>query len=102
MREEILFERGTTLVRRLELQPSEVLPWHTDPFHRVSVVLKGELLEIEYRDSGERKHIEVHPGEVGWDEPTGRPHRATNLGAPYEEITVFFLDRPGAPHQPNA
>src|SRR4029077_20299827 len=50
MKEEILYERGATLVRRLELGPSDVLPWHVDPFQRVSVVLKGERLEIEYRD----------------------------------------------------
>ena len=100
MKEEILFERGATLVRRLELGPSDVLPWHVDPFHRVSVVLKGEQLEIEYRDTGERKQVHVHPGEVGWDEPTDRPHRAVNVGGPYEEVTIFFRDRPGLPHQP--
>jgi hypothetical protein len=100
VREVILFERGTILVRRLELGPKDVLPWHVDPFHRVSVVLKGGLLEIEYRDSGEREQIKVEPGQVGWDEPTDRPHRATNLGGPYEEITIFFRDRAEAAHQP--
>lgn len=100
MKEEVLFERGTTLVRRLYLEPSEQLPWHVDPYHRVSIVLRGDTLEIEYQDTGERKRVNVRPGQVGWDEPTERPHRATNIGGLYEEVTVFFRDREGAPHQP--
>jgi hypothetical protein len=42
MTDEILFRRGTTLVRRQRLAPDEALPWHHDPFHRVSVVLSGD------------------------------------------------------------
>jgi hypothetical protein len=42
MTDEILFRRGTTLVRRQRLAPGEALPWHHDPFHRVSVVLSGD------------------------------------------------------------
>ena len=42
MSEERLFQRGTTLVRRLRLAPGEAMPWHRDPFHRVTVVLHGE------------------------------------------------------------
>src|SRR5262245_20978500 len=30
--------------------PGEATKWHTDPLHRVSVVLKGEALRIEFRD----------------------------------------------------
>jgi hypothetical protein len=100
MHEEVLFERGATLVRRLRLDPSDYLPWHVDPYHRVSVVLRGERLQIEYRDGGERQIIDVRPGQVDWDEPTDRPHRAKNIGAVYEEVTIFFRDREGAPHQP--
>jgi quercetin dioxygenase-like cupin family protein len=100
MTEEVLIERGTTLVRRLRLAPGESLPWHVDPFHRVSVVMRGDRLEIEYRDSDEREEIRVHAGQVDWDEPTDRAHRATNVGIPSEEVTIFFLDRQGAPHQP--
>jgi len=44
MTDEILFRRGTTLVRRQWLAPGEVLPWHHDPFHRVSVVLSGDQI----------------------------------------------------------
>ena len=39
--------------------------------------------------------------EVDWDEPTDRIHRAVNVGeGPYEEITVFLMDRPDAIPQP--
>ena len=74
--------------------------WHRDPFHRVTVVLRGDALGIEYRD-GESERFEVRPGQAGWDEPTDRLHRGVNVGEqPYEEITVFFLDHPEAVPQP--
>jgi hypothetical protein len=99
--DEVLFRRGTTLVRRLRLAPSEALPWHHDPYHRVTVILQGDALAIEYRDTGERDRIEVVPGQVDWDEPTARVHRGVNVGKQlYEEVTVFFLDRPEAVPQP--
>ena len=101
MTDEILFHRGTTLVRRQRLAPGEALPWHRDPFHRVSVVLSGDQIEIEFRDSRETLRVPVKRGQVGWDEPTSRPHRAVNIGKqPYEEITIFFLDHPDAVPQP--
>jgi quercetin dioxygenase-like cupin family protein len=100
LEEEILFERGATLVRRLRLEPGEELPWHVDPWHRLTVVLRGEALELEYRDTGERRRITVRPEQVDWDEPTDRVHRARNVGGPYEEVTVFFRDRAGDAHQP--
>lgn len=101
MTDEILFQRGTILVRRLCLAPGEAMSWHRDPFHRVAVVLHGNVLAIEYRDGGESHRFEVTPGQVDWDEPTDRIHRGVNVGEqPYEEITVFFLDRPGALPQP--
>jgi hypothetical protein len=100
--EERLFQRETTLVRRLRLEPGEAMRWHRDPFHRVSVVLRGDALEIEYRDDGETDRFEVSPGQAGWDEPTDRVHRGVNVGEqPYEEITVFFLDHPDAVPQPS-
>jgi hypothetical protein len=103
MSEEVLFRRGTILVRRQRLSPGEALLWHRDPFHRVSVVLSADLLAIEYRDRGERDHVTVVPGQVDWDEPTDRVHRAINIGRdPYEEITVFLLDHPDAVAQSRA
>ncbi len=101
MLEEVIHRRGTTLVRRLRLAPGECTAWHRDPFHRVSVVLGGERLAIEFRDASPNHHVELTPGQVDWDEPSDRVHRAVNVGSrPYEEVTVFFLDHPGDIPQP--
>jgi quercetin dioxygenase-like cupin family protein len=101
MTDEELVRRGTVLVRRLRLEPGEAMPWHTDPFHRVTVVLHGDALAIEARDGSELSRFAVTPGQVDWDEPTDRVHRGVNVGElPYEEITVFLLDRPDAVPQP--
>ena len=101
MTEEILFCRGTTLVRRQRLAPGGALPWHRDPFHRVSVFLSGDQIRIEFRDGSEMLRVPVKRGQVGWGEPLNRAHRAVNIGQqPYEEITIFFLDHPDAVPQP--
>ena len=87
-------------MRRLLLEPGEAMPWHRDPWHRVTVVLRGSALAIEFRD-GERHELDVRPGQADWDEPTDRVHRGVNIGADaYEEIAIFFLDRPHAVAQP--
>jgi len=99
--EHILHHRGTTLVRRLRLAPGESTAWHRDPFHRVTVVLSGEILAIEYRDEAQGERFRGTAGQADWDEPTGRVHRAINIGEQaYEEVTIFFLDRPDAVPQP--
>ncbi len=101
MTDEVLIHRGTTLVRRLRLAPGEAMPWHRDPFHRVSVILSGGVLAIEYRDGGASHRVTIQPVQVDWDEPTARVHRGVNVGEqPYEEITIFFLDRSDAVPQP--
>jgi hypothetical protein len=103
MVEETLHHRGTTLVRRLLLAPGEATRWHRDPFHRVSVIFQGSALAIEYRDGSPHKHVTVTPGQVDWDEPGDRSHRAVNITeVPYEEITVFFLSHPDDIPQPDA
>jgi quercetin dioxygenase-like cupin family protein len=103
MPEDELIRRDTVLVRRLRLEPGEAMDWHTDPFHRVTVVLAGERLAIEARDGSELARFEVTPGQVDWDEPSEGVHRGVNVGStPYEEITVFFLDEPNAVAQPEA
>jgi quercetin dioxygenase-like cupin family protein len=98
---EPIIRRGTTLVRRLRLAPGEAMPWHRDPYHRVSIVLSGEELEIQFSDGTESERVPVKPGQVEWDEPSNRVHRGVNVGAqPYEEVAIFFLDRPNAVAQP--
>jgi quercetin dioxygenase-like cupin family protein len=94
MAEARLFQRGTILVRRLRLAPGEAMPWHRDPFHRITVVLHGDALAIEYPEGGDSQRFAVTPGQVDWDEPSDRVHRGVNVGElPYEEITIFFLDQ---------
>ena len=77
------------------------MPWHRDPFHRVSVVLRGDALMIEFRDGGPSERFEVTLEKLAG---TSRPTACTagvNVGEqPYEEVTVFFLDRPDAVPQP--
>ena len=103
MVEETLHHRGTTLVRRLILAPGEATRWHTDPLNRVSVVLKGQALRIEFRDGGEDLHVSVAPGQVDWSEPGDRVHRAVNIAETvYEEVVVFFLAHPNDTPQPDA
>jgi hypothetical protein len=78
------------------------MPWHRDPFDRVAVVLGGDVLSIEYRDRGGSHRVEITPGQVEWEEPTLRVHRAVNVGRQaYEQVTVFLLDRSDAVAQPN-
>ena len=95
--QQVLHHRGNYLVRRQRLAPGEASSWHRDPFHRVTVVLSGDRLEIEFRDGGETQSWEVKPGEVDWSEPSDRLHRAVNVGNEvFEEVVTFFLDRPDA------
>jgi quercetin dioxygenase-like cupin family protein len=101
VKDEPLFKRETTYVRRLQLAPGEAMPWHHDPFHRVTVILGGDALAIEYRDGSEGQRFAVKPGQVDWDEPTDPVHRGVNVGnESYEEITIFFLDHPDDVPQP--
>jgi predicted metal-dependent enzyme (double-stranded beta helix superfamily) len=101
--EEVLYRRESCLVRRLILGPGEATPWHRDACQRVSVVLGGTALQIEYRDGGKPDRIDVSQGQVDWDMPAERIHRAVNVGSVrYEEVTTFFLAQPDAIPQPEA
>jgi quercetin dioxygenase-like cupin family protein len=101
MVEEEIIRRDRIVVRHLRLAPGEAMPWHRDPYHRITIVLHGDALAIEFRDGGERERVQVAPGQVDWDEPSGLVHRGVNVGQSYyEEIAVFFLDHPGAVAQP--
>ncbi|PYV95412.1 MAG: hypothetical protein DMG89_21570 [Acidobacteria bacterium] len=99
--QQVLHHRGNYLVRRQRLAPGEASPWHRDPFHRVTVVMSGDLLNIEFRDGEKPQQWKVTVGEVDWVEPTNRTHRAVNVGREvFEEVVTFFLDRPDAEPQP--
>jgi len=103
MIEELLHHRRTTLVRRMLLEPGEATRWHVDPFHRVSVVLNGDVLAIEFRDGQPTAEVSVSAGQVDWDEPSHLVHRALNIGeVPYEEVVVFFLAHPDDAPQPDS
>ena len=102
MRTEVITQRDDLVIRRLVLEPGESTPWHTDVCRRFSVIVQGEQLRIEFRDSGEQFVVTVHPGMADWDEPDPRAHRAINAGSiPYEEVVIFFLPAPGADPQPD-
>jgi hypothetical protein len=103
MIEEKIDQRGTILLRRLILEPGEATRWHVDPFHRVSVVVRGDALDIERRGGGGGERIDVTPGMAGWDAPSDKAHRAVNVGKQtYEEVVIFFLDQSEATPQPTA
>jgi hypothetical protein len=103
MVEETLYHRGTTLVRRLCLEPGEATRCHVDPFHRVSVVLRGEVLAIQFRNGQPTVEVRVSPGQVDWDEPGHLIHRAVNVAdRRYEEVAIFFLAHHDDLPQPEA
>jgi quercetin dioxygenase-like cupin family protein len=103
MTEEILSRRGPIVVRRLILEPGETTRWHVDPWHRTTVVVRGEALAIEYRDGQPGPRIDVSPGMSDWDAPSDRVHRAVNIGrTTYEEVAIFFVEGPESEPQPSA
>ena len=85
MNEELLCEKGDVLVRRPILEPGKSSAWHTDSCDLVAVILSGDRLAIEFRDSGAIQEFDVRAGLVNRDEPTSEVHRAINVGRrPYE------------------
>jgi hypothetical protein len=100
---ETISERTDLIIRRHILEPGEALPWHSDLCHRFSVVIRGTAIAIEYRDSKEIETITVYAGLADWDAPQPKIHRAINIGkVPFEEIIIFFIDKPGIEPQPEA
>ena len=101
MQETILLQRNTILVSRLRLAPGEATPWHRDVCHRVTVIVSGDVIAIEYHDGGVSQRFGVSPGLAEWDVPLARVHRAVNVGEQaYEQVSVFFLERPDTVPQP--
>lgn len=102
MRTEIITRRDDLVVRRLVLEPGEAMPWHTDTCHRLTVIVRGDLLRIEFRD-GEEHLVPVAAGMADWDVPESRVHRGVNAGTQtYEEVVIFFLPDPASDPQPEA
>src|ERR1051325_5435081 len=100
MKTETITQREDMIIRRHILEPGEALPWHTDLCDRFTVVVTGEALSIEYRDSGEIETFPVHAGMADWDDPQSRVHRGINAGTvPYEGVIVFFLPEPNVEPQ---
>ena len=103
MKSETITEQTDLIIRRHILEPGEALPWHTDRCRRFTVVVSGEAISIEYRDSGEVETFSVHAGMADWDDPQPRVHRGINTGSvPFEEVIIFFLSEPGMEPQPEA
>jgi hypothetical protein len=101
MKMEVITKRDDLLIRRQILEPGEALPWHIDLCHRFSVVVRGDQLQIEFRETGEKVTIAVAPGMADWDAPEARVHRGINVGmGTYEEVVTFFLDPPAIDPQP--
>jgi hypothetical protein len=101
MQFEVITQRDDLLIRRQILQPGEALPWHVDLCHRFTVVVRGEQIRIEFRESGETLTLDVHPGLADWDAPEPQVHRGVNIGTTvYEEVVTFYLDPPNIDPQP--
>ena len=60
MHTEVITRRDDLMIRRLVLEPGEAMPWHTDACHRFSVIVRGQQLSIEFRETGERLTVPVH------------------------------------------
>jgi hypothetical protein len=98
---EVITDRQDLLIRRLVLEPGEATPWHVDRCHRFTVVVRGERLTIEYRESPTTVDVAVEPGMADWDEPEDVVHRAVNTGAtPFEEVVTFYRNAQGEDPQP--
>ena len=101
MSEKVLFNFGFILVRRMSLLPGEATPWHYDLCHRITRVIQGATLAVEYDEKMPNKYVIYTPGQIDWNKPSHNLHRAMNSSSQfYEELTIFFLDKPGLNPQP--
>ena len=83
---------ATVTVRKLIIEPGEVLPWHHHPGRAYNVILSGTLT-AEDGCGGE----EVLTMGQSFEEVIGRIHRAKNLGTvPVVVINTFIVPQ-GSP-----
>lgn len=103
MKVESISIKDDLVIRRMILAPGEATPWHTDLCDRLSVIVSGSQITIEYQASEETQVFPVHPGIAGWDAPDARVHRAINTGhETYEEVVTFYRNSPNIEPQPQA
>ena len=62
---EMISEDETLLIRRMILAPGEASDWHKDNSKRFTVIVSGDRLGIEYRDTAEVVEFDVGPGVGG-------------------------------------
>jgi len=85
----------------MSLLPSEATPWHYDLCHRITAVIQGHTLAIEYADEMPTKYVAYTPVQIDWDKLSHHLHRALNSSSKfYEELTIFFLYKPSVNPQP--
>jgi hypothetical protein len=105
MIEEVLHRRGTTLVRRLCLAPGEATPWRHDPFHRLTVVLRGGVL-AEERNCGQTlfcnraarvkgSKLAPAPQMVVWQGPLFSPRSARAAAASWSQARARCINLRG-------
>lgn len=96
MLDKVLYRRGTTLVRRLILAPGEVTPWHRDPFHRVAVIVTGDVLAIEYHKTEVSSTASrlLRAEQTGMSRPIGCIAPSTSANRCTRKLPSSFLTVP--------
>ncbi len=83
---------ATVTVRKLTIEPGEILTWHYHPGRAYNVILSGTLT-AEDGCGGE----EVLTSGQSFEEVSGRVHRAKNLGTVPVVVINTFIVRQGSP-----
>ncbi len=92
MTDEALFHRGTTFVRRLRLAPGEAMPWHRDPFHRVTVSCAAMPSLSNTAMGGRAIASRLTPGKlVGTSRPTAFTAVSMLVSNPMRKSPSSFL-----------
>jgi len=63
----------------LILDCGEATPWHVDPFHHVTVIVRGDSLALEHLEGGRTQWFNVARSIADWDRPADKAHRADNV-----------------------
>jgi hypothetical protein len=79
---------------RLVLEPDEAMAWRTDACRRFSVIVRGERLRIEYRDSGVAEESVAMWLRRGQQESAAEDARSCSRGVLSSSVTMRCV-RPG-------